>query len=125
MERLLEKIALAEKALGKLAEAADIEKPSELERDATIQRFEFSFEAVWKTAQAYLRVVEGLDIASPKGVIRSCRELGLLTEAETAQCLKMAEALLLINGLLTTWLQVQMLQPLVLSRLTVTRFMWQ
>ena len=91
MERLLEKIAMAEKALGKLAEAADIEKPSELERDATIQRFEFSFEAVWKAAQAYLRVVEGLDIASPKGVIRSCRELGLLTEAETAQCLKMAD----------------------------------
>ena len=64
---------------------------STLERDAIIQRFEFSFEAVWKAAQAYLRVVEGLDIASPKGVIRSCRELGLLTESETAQCLKMAD----------------------------------
>ena len=91
MERLLEKIAMAEKALGKLAEAADIGKPSELERDAIIQRFEFSFEAAWKAAQAYLRVVEGLDIASPKGVVRSCRELGLLTESETAQCLKMAD----------------------------------
>lgn len=55
MERLLEKIAMAEKTLGKLAEAADIDKPSELERDAIIQRFEFSFEAVWKAAQAYLR----------------------------------------------------------------------
>ena len=51
MERLLEKIAMAEKALGKLAEAADIDKPSELERDAIIQRFEFSFEAAWKAAQ--------------------------------------------------------------------------
>ena len=46
---------------------------------------------MWKAAQAYLRVVEGLDIASPKGVIRTCRELGLLAEAETAQCLKMAD----------------------------------
>ncbi len=46
---------------------------------------------MWKAAQAYLRVVEGLDIASPKGVVRSCRELGLLTEAETVQCLKMAD----------------------------------
>ena len=36
MERLLEKIAMAEKTLGKLAEAADIDKPSELERDAQI-----------------------------------------------------------------------------------------
>lgn len=65
--------------------------PSDLERDAIIQRFEFAFEAVWKAAQAYLRAVEGIDLASPKSVIRACREIGLLDETEAMLALKMAD----------------------------------
>ncbi|WP_425058534.1 hypothetical protein SCACP_31910 [Sporomusa carbonis] len=91
MERLTEKINAAERAVARLREAAELPNPSELERDAIIQRFEFTFEAVWKAAQSYLRVVEGIDAASPKGVIRSCREVGLIDEADAVSALKMAD----------------------------------
>ena len=64
---------------------------TEVERDALIQRFEFSFEIVWKVAKDYLSVEEGIDAASPKKVIRSCREVGLLDEAETRLALVMAD----------------------------------
>ena len=77
MERLKERLAVAARAVLRLKEAAQLPNPSELERDAIIQRFEFSFEAVWKAAQAYLLTVEGIDLASPKSVIRACRESGL------------------------------------------------
>ena len=57
-----------------------------MERDALIQRFEFSFELLWKCAKEYLYVEEGIDAASPKKVIRCCRELGLLDEGEKRKC---------------------------------------
>lgn len=91
MERLKEKLGAAAKANQRLQEAVAIAKPTAMERDATIQRFEFTFEAVWKGAQRYLLVVEGVESASPKGVIRSCREIGLLKEEEAILALKMAD----------------------------------
>ena len=91
MERLKERIALAGQALQRLHELALHTELTEVERDALIQRFEFSFEIVWKVAKDYLSVEEGIDAASPKKVIRSCREVGLLDEAETRLALVMAD----------------------------------
>jgi nucleotidyltransferase substrate binding protein (TIGR01987 family) len=91
VERLKEKLAAAKRAVSRLQEALQVPNPGDMERDAIIQRFEFSFEAVWKAAQSYLRVVEGLDIASPKGVVRAFREVGLFTEADALQVLKMTD----------------------------------
>lgn len=82
MGRVLERIQVAEKALATLKELAFLEGPSPVERDAAIQRFEYTFEAFWKALQAYLREVEGLEGASPKGVIRLAREVGLLRDEE-------------------------------------------
>lgn len=62
-----------------------------MERDAAIQRFEYTFEAFWKALQAYLREVEGLEGASPKGVIRLAREAGLLGEEEARLALGMVD----------------------------------
>ena len=91
MERLRERLAVAARAISRLQEAVQLPNPSDLERDAIIQRFEFTFEAVWKAAQAYLFVAEGIDLASPKAVIRTCREIGLFKESETVLALKMAD----------------------------------
>ena len=57
-------------------------------RDATIQRFEFTLEALWKLAQRYLLLQEGLELGSPKGVIRGCFQAGLLEEEATALLLQ-------------------------------------
>ncbi len=91
MERLLERLQTAAQALLRLEEALSIVTPSSIERDAAIQRFEFTFEALWKTAKEFLYQVEGLDIASPKGVIRSCRELGIFDEQKAIQALVMTD----------------------------------
>ncbi|GGK24165.1 nucleotidyltransferase [Caldalkalibacillus thermarum] len=91
MERLRQRLDTAFKALQTLEEVIGIQNPSSIERDATIQRFEYTFEVVWKAAKEFLRDKEGIDAASPKGVIRKCREVGLLDEAETIQALEMAD----------------------------------
>ncbi|WP_201024954.1 nucleotidyltransferase substrate binding protein [Ferroacidibacillus organovorans] len=46
---------------------------------------------MWKTVRHFLREVEGIDVASPKGAIRSSRETSLLTTAKSTQALVMAD----------------------------------
>ena len=91
MERLTERLAVASRALERLQQITELPQIGEIERDAVIQRFEFTFEAVWKAAQFHLLTVEGLDVASPKAAIRACREVGLLDEQEAMQALQMAD----------------------------------
>ena len=91
MEKIQERINTAQRALTKLHEQAVKPDLSDVERDALIQRFEFSFELLWKCAKEYLYVVEGIDAASPKKVIRCCRELGLLDDEQTREALQMAD----------------------------------
>ncbi|SEA91664.1 Nucleotidyltransferase substrate binding protein like [Thalassobacillus cyri] len=74
MERLHQRLEAAEKALASFEKLATLKNPNDVERDAAIQRFEFSFEASWKAAKQYLYDIEGVDVGSPKSVIRSCRE---------------------------------------------------
>jgi nucleotidyltransferase substrate binding protein (TIGR01987 family) len=62
-----------------------------VERDAAIQRFEYTFEAVWRCGQRFLLVKEGLSIASPKACVRSCGQVGLLSEAQMEQALAMTD----------------------------------
>jgi nucleotidyltransferase substrate binding protein (TIGR01987 family) len=64
--RLMEALALASTPINK---------------DGTIQRFEFTFELAWKAMQAYLRD-QGLDAASPKRSIREAARLGLIAKPE-------------------------------------------
>ena len=49
--RFLERQANAKDSVSRLLEAVALEK-SEIVRDAVIQRFEFSYEAVWKAMNA-------------------------------------------------------------------------
>lgn len=91
MERITERYELAIRALAKFHELASRQNLTEIERDALIQRFEFIFELTWKCAKEYLYIQEGIDAASPKKVIRSCREVGVLSDVETEQALKMAD----------------------------------
>ena len=64
---------------------------TDIVRDVAIQRFEYSFEATWKAAQAYLSEVEGLGVASPRGTIRASLEVGVLDETATRLALKMVD----------------------------------
>ena len=91
MERLVDRLETARKALKTLKSVAGHKRPSLEKRDAAIQRFEYTFEAVWKAIQHYLAEEEGLSIASPKGCIRASREVGLLNDAESVLALQMTD----------------------------------
>ena len=91
MGRLKQKISSAQRALDTLLEALNLEDVSVIARDASIQRFEYTFEAVWKAAKMFLREAEGLDIGSPKGVIRSCMQVGIFGDEEAMQALEMVD----------------------------------
>ena len=91
MERLKQKVDTAKRALKTLQELLDSENLTIVERDAAIQRFEYTFEALWKAGKTFLREIEGLEIGSPKGVIRGFLQVGLFTEEQTALALAMVD----------------------------------
>jgi nucleotidyltransferase substrate binding protein (TIGR01987 family) len=68
-----------------------LEHPSRVERDAAIQRFEYTFEACWKAARRYLLVAEGLSVGSPKAGIRASREIGMLGDDHAIVGLEMVD----------------------------------
>ena len=39
----------------------------------------------------YLKEIEGLEIGSPKGVLRACRQVGILSDEETSLGLEMVD----------------------------------
>lgn len=91
MDRMTQRLKAAQSAAAALLSALDIPSPSDLERDGTIQRFEFTYEAVWKAGQAYLESHEGLQAPSPRAVFRSLGKVGLLAEAESLLALEMSD----------------------------------
>jgi nucleotidyltransferase substrate binding protein (TIGR01987 family) len=79
---MVERLTLTKKALSALDEALTLPY-SKIIRDASIQRFKFILETVWKLAQRYLILHEGIETGSPKAVIRGCFQTNLLEEKET------------------------------------------
>ena len=90
MARSAQRIATALQALATLDELAD-QPPGNIVRDATIQRFEYTFEATWKAVQAVLLDRFGVELASPKPVVRASLENGLLTEEDARIGLAMVD----------------------------------
>lgn len=91
MDRLKERIAIAHRALGTLEELLEKGLTDAIIRDAAIQRFEYTFEALWKLAQRYLQVIEGIELASPRAAIRASFQVGLLDESQTKLALEMTD----------------------------------
>lgn len=90
MERLKLKYEDARRAISTLSQV--LEEPfSIIIRDATIQRFEYSFEALWKYAKEYLREKEGIPVNSPKMCFRELFSIGILSEEDTVKCLEMTD----------------------------------
>ena len=90
MERLRLKFEDAVRAKRTLEEI--LQEPfSVIIRDAAIQRFEFTFEALWKFLKEYLREKEGIICNSPKSCFREIFSLGLLNEEEVIGFLEMTD----------------------------------
>ena len=90
MEQLKERLESTRRALDSLEEA--LAMPFSLVvRDASIQRFEYSFESLWKLLKAYLKTVEGITCNSPKQCFREALKVGLLSVEETEVALRMTD----------------------------------
>lgn len=77
----------AQQALATLLEVSSLSEPSEIERDAAIQRFEYTFETVWKSAQALL-AREGIEANSPRMAVRRSRQVGLLSDSQAESAMR-------------------------------------
>ena len=55
-------------------------------RDATIQRFEYTFEVFWKLVKVYLKEKEGITCNSPKSCFRELFSVNI-TDRETTETL--------------------------------------
>lgn len=90
MEELKERLCSCQRALATLDEAVNMPF-SVIVRDASIQRFEYSFESLWKLLKAYLARHEGILCNSPKRCFREALQVGLLSVEETEMCLVMTD----------------------------------
>ena len=90
MERLKISLELFEKALVSLEEIS-CEPFTIIIRDATIQRFEYTFEAMWKCIKIYLRAVEGIECNSPKRCFREFQSVSDSDVADTEILLEMTD----------------------------------
>jgi nucleotidyltransferase substrate binding protein (TIGR01987 family) len=81
-ERFAERQADVHESVARLQEAV-AQPDSELIRDATIQRFEFTFEVVWKTLKLYLEH-QGHDCGGPRATFKKAFAESLIPSVEEA-----------------------------------------
>ncbi len=74
-------LPLLERAVDKLADVLRQER-NEYVRDSAIQRFEFTFELMWKTLKAHLEG-QGVIVYSPRESIKGAYQIGLIEEDAT------------------------------------------
>jgi len=80
MTELQSLIKNLKKANQRLKEVTKL-KLTKIHRDATIQRFEFTFELSWKTLQEYIKD-QGFECNSPKSCIREGARLEIIDNPE-------------------------------------------
>jgi nucleotidyltransferase substrate binding protein (TIGR01987 family) len=81
-ERFAERKTELRNAIERLREAV-AQPESDLVRDAIIQRFEFTFELIWKSLKLYLER-QGLECGGPRSTIKKAFTEGLISTPEEA-----------------------------------------
>lgn len=76
-EKLKSQISQLTKALGRLKEALAFPQTA-MNKDATIQRFEFTFELCWKLMQGIAQEKGLVEILTPRDSIRTAAQLKLI-----------------------------------------------
>lgn len=90
MAKLKQRLDSCERALMTLEEILE-EEFSVIVRDAAIQRFEYTFESLWKLLKRYLQEGEGIICNSPKRCWREALAVHLANEEEVKQLLAMTD----------------------------------
>ena len=87
--KLEDKLRDLKKAFSKLKESASRNPDDDIVIDATIQRFEFTYELSWKLMKAYLEYNGNLEATSPRKAIKESFKEGLIEDG--AQWLDMLQ----------------------------------
>ena len=69
------------KAIDRFSEALQ-EPESSIVMDATIQRFEFTYELMWKTLKIFLEDLHGIRTVSPRQVFKEAYALSILEQED-------------------------------------------
>jgi len=81
LDKLQKSLTYFEKAMDRFTEA--IEEPeSSIVMDATIQRFEFTYELMWKTLKIFLEDIHGIRTVSPRQVFKEAYALSIVEQEE-------------------------------------------
>jgi nucleotidyltransferase substrate binding protein (TIGR01987 family) len=80
-ETLMESLESLSNALDRFGEALARPDPDDIVMDATIQRFEFTFELFWKVIRRLL-ARQGIEANSPKTVLQQAYRLGWLEDEQ-------------------------------------------
>lgn len=81
-ERVMERLENYKKVLERLREALAEEQPDQFVYDATIKRFEFTYELSWKLLKALIEYKGGADVRFPRDVFREAYGTGLLANGQ-------------------------------------------
>ena len=80
-EKLNRNFINLEKALNRFKEALQ-EPESTIVLDATIQRFEFTYELIWKTLKNFLEDIHGIRVVSARQVFKEAYGLSLIDQED-------------------------------------------
>lgn len=80
-DKLKSQISQLTKALARLKEALSFAE-TDMNKDATIQRFEFSFELCWKVMQGIVQEKGLEEVLTPRDSIRTAAQLKLIENVE-------------------------------------------
>ncbi len=80
-EKMDRNLANFKKALTRFEEALN-EPESSIVMDATIQRFEFTYELMWKTVKIFLEDIHGIRTISPRQVFKEAYALSLIDQED-------------------------------------------
>lgn len=83
MNKMMVKMEDLARALSKLKESLSRDpEQDDIVIDATIQRFEFTYELSWKLMKSYLEYTGVTDLSSPRSTIKAAFKAGLIRDGE-------------------------------------------
>lgn len=80
-DKLEKSLMNLKKAIDRFAEALQ-EPESSIVMDATIQRFEFTYELMWKTLKTFLEDIHGIRAVSPRLVFKEAYALSIIEQED-------------------------------------------
>lgn len=81
-KKIEERLGNYKKALDRLSEILQIEPDNAYIYDATIQRFEFTYELAWKLMKAVLEYKGLSDVRTPRDTFKEAFQAGMINDGE-------------------------------------------